>query len=253
MLGSPVGAVVGASDLDAMAQFFQGFGFAVVDTGPGYVELASAERGCLRVVPAPPGQPRAPLHGGLAALDLYARSVADRPSVTIVLGPLVMHQARVTGPDGLPLVLIEANHRRRSRLDTSDAEFSEAHSMVWVVPSMDEALPLFRDAGLTVVFDLPIDDPAVSEVMGFGEHRPVRMAMLSDADLTPMRFELLQLAGAPPSAAVAAAGGAWPWFEVADLDAALRLPWTSVERLPDGRARCVAPGGVLVELSESPP
>jgi hypothetical protein len=250
VLGSPIGAVVGATDVEASAAFLADFDLAVVGRGSYGVDLASAERGRVRVVPAPPGSTRGPYDGGLAALDFYTRSVDGRPSVRIDLGPLVMHQARVTGPDGLPVVLIEANHRRPSRLDTTDAVYSEAHSLVWVVPDVGESVAFFVGAGLALAFDLPLESPAVSEVMGLPETSPVRMAMVSDAALSPMRLELFGFPGrsTPPAPAVPVAGGAWPAFEVEDLDAALDLPWQSVGEVADGTVRCVAPGGVLVEL-----
>lgn len=250
MLGSPVGAVVGASDIAATVAFLEGFDLTVVGEGPRGVDLASAERGRVRVVSAPPTGQRSPYDGGVAALDFYARTVAHLPNVRIELGPLVMNQARLTGPDGLPIVLIDANHRRPSRLDTTDAEFSEAHSLVWVVPDVTETVAFFAQAGLTVAFDLPLESPAVAEIMGLPESGPVRMAMVSDADLSPMRLELFGFPGriTVPSDGLPGAGRAWPAFEVADLDAALSLPWTSVGAVLDGTVRCIAPGGVLVEL-----
>ena len=76
------------------------------------------------------------------------------------------------------------------------------------------------------------------------------MAMVSDAHLSPMRLELFGFPdrATPASDAAPQAGRAWPAFEVADLAAALALPWESVGDVVDGTARCVAPGGVLVEL-----
>lgn len=250
MLGSPIGAIVGASDVEATVDFLAGFDLAVVDRTSRGVDLASAERGRVRVVEAAPGPARGPYDGGLAALDFYARSLHGLPSVRIDLGPLVMHQARVTGPDGLPVVLIDANHRRPSRLDTTDAAFSEAHSLVWVVPDVGATVAFFTEAGLSVAFDVPLESPAVSEIMGLPEPTPVRMAMVSDAELSPMRLELFGFPGrtTPPSPATARAGDAWPVFEVADLSDALALPWESVGEVADGAVRCVAPGGVLVEL-----
>lgn len=233
VLGSPVGAAVAASDVAATTAFLTGLGAHLY--GP---------RGTVSVVPGAGSWERPPLGGGPAALDFYVRAVGDRPHVTVELGPLVMHQARVVGPDGLPVVLIEANHRRPSLLDSSDASVSEAHSLVWVVPSIDEALAFFRAAGLVVAFDLPITSPAVCELMGLPAGTTVRMAMLGDEALTPMRLELFEAPGSTAWDGVLRAGMAWPVFEAAALD----LPWLSVERVGPGVHRCVAPGGVLVEL-----
>ena len=90
----------------------------------------------------------------------------------------------------------------------------------------------------------------MAEIMGLPEPGPVRMAMVSDPELSPMRLELFGFPGrtTAPSDGLARAGRAWPVFEVADLTAALSLPWTSIGDLDRGAVRCVAPGGVLVEL-----
>ncbi len=252
MLGSPIGAVVGATDLAETAAFLQTFDLAIVDSGPDHIDLAaaSAPRGRVRIVRAQAGPSRGPYDGGLAALDFYVRTIGVRASVQIDLGPLVMHQARVAGPDGLPVVLIEANHRRPSRLDTTDADYSEAHSLVWVVPDVGQTVAFFTAAGLACAFDVPLESPAVAEIMGLPQPGPVRMAMVSDAEFSPMRLELFGFPGreTPASDALPLAGRAWPVFEVADLSAALSLPWVSVGEVIEGTARCVAPGGVLVEL-----
>jgi catechol 2,3-dioxygenase-like lactoylglutathione lyase family enzyme len=233
VLGSPVGACVAASDLEATRAFLSDIG-AVID----------GERGTVDVVAGEGRWNRRPLTGGTAALDFYVRSMGEREHVTIELGPLVMKQARVVGPDGLPVVLIEANHRRPSLLDASDAEVSEAHSLVWVVPSIDEPLAFFRDAGLTVAFDFPITSPAVCELMDLPDGTTVRMAMLGDEAMGPMRFELFEAPGTQEWDGVLRAGMAWPVFHSGALD----LPWLSVREVSPGVHHCVAPGGVLVEL-----
>ena len=276
MLDSPLGAVVAVRDVPAAVAFFGRLGLREQSSGElppelyggagAFVDLAAAERGRVRVVQvAAEAVPRGPFDAGPAALDLYSRDL-DRslavagvpagPQVRIDLGPLVMHQVRLVGPDTTPVVLIDANHRRPSLLDSDDAALhSEAHSMVWVVPSIDEALPFWTGAGLTVAFDVPISSPAVAELMDLPRPDvPVRMAMLSDADVRPMRFELFEF---PADESVGfnpapRAGTVWPVFEVADLDAALALPWVSrgpvAEVVGRPTARCVAPGGVVAEL-----
>ena len=276
MLTSPIGVVVATRALRPVVDLLLRLGFAEVAAGQlpgdlyggpgGFVDLAAADRGRVRVVEVPREAPaRDGVDSGLAAVDLYSRDLSrslavaglpSGPQVRIDLGPLVMHQVRLTGPDGLPLVLIDASSRRPSRLDTDAAALhSEVHSMVWVVPSIDAARPFWEAAGLRTAFDLPIESPAVCDLLGLPRRDiRVRMAMLTDEQVRPMRLELFEFpddegADADPTPG---AGGAWPAFEVPDLDAALALPWASrggqVEVAGRPVARCVAPGGVVGEL-----
>lgn len=233
MLGSPYGAVVAATDVAATQAFLRDLG-AVVDRARGTVEVVAASG----------TWDRGPLDGGPAALDFYVRDVGEREHVTVSLGPLVMQQARLVGPDGLPVVLIAASSRRPSLLDEEPrAQVSEAHSLVWVVPSIDETLAFFREAGMTVAFDVPISSDPVCSLMSLPAGTPVRMAMLADEELTPMRLELFEAPGTTAWDGVVRAGMAWPVFR-----GGLDLPWESVEEVAPGVHRCVAPGGVLVEL-----
>jgi hypothetical protein len=271
VLDSPVGAVVAVRALPPAVDLFGRLGLRETGRGPlpaggGYVDLASADRGRVRLVEVDAEPiPRRPFDAGPAALDFYSRdldrslaAVGLRPEarVRIDLGPLVMHQTRLVGPDTTPVVLIDANHRRPSLLDTDDAALhSEAHSLVWVVPSIDEALPFWTGAGLSVAFDLPIESPAVAELMDLPRPDvPVRMAMLTDTDVRPMRLELFEFPADEGAAfdPEPRAGTVWPAFEVADLDAACTLPWVSVAPVVEvggqRTVRCVAPGGVVAEL-----
>lgn len=232
MLTSAIGAAVAATDLAGTRAFLSGLGVTV--DGP---------HGTVDVVAGDGSWERAPLAGGPAALDFYVRDLGRRQHVTVELGPLVMKQARLQGPDGLPVVLIEANHRRPSLLDDG-ADVSEAHSLVWVVPSIDETLAFFTRAGLHVVFDIPITSSPVCELMDLPDGTTVRMAMLGDEALTPMRFELFEAPGATAWDGVVRAGMAWPVFASSATD----LPWESVQQVSPGVHRCIAPGGVLVEL-----
>lgn len=276
MLDSPIGAVVAVGDVGAAVAFFSRLGLQ--ETGRGslpaelygtagtFVDLASAPRGRVRVVQvAAPPAPRQAYEGGLAALDFYSRDLdrslavanaAVAARVRLELGPLVMQQLRLAGPDETPIVLVDASSRRPSLLDDDEhALHSEAHSMVWVVPSIDEALPFWRDAGLTVAFDVPICSPAIADLLDLPRPEvPVRMAMLTDDDVRPMRLELFEFPDEPtaPTNTDPRAGTAWPVLEVDDLDAARALPWVSTGPVVDvaGRrtSRCIAPGGVVAEL-----
>lgn len=265
-LSSPIGAVVAVHDVEKAVADLGRLGLVERSRHEDVVDLAAAERGQVRVVAArrraiSPG----PFDRGPVALDLYSRDLSRSvamaglpagPPVVVELGPMVMRQVRLAGPDGLPIVLIDTDHRRPSLLDHDEqALHSEAHSLVWVVDSIDEALPFWRDAGLSVAFDVPIESPAVCDLLSLPRRDvPVRMAMLTDAEQRPMRLELFEFPhdAGPAFDPTPRAGTTWPAFEVGDLDAALALPWAStgpVEAVAGQQVvRCVAPGGIVAEL-----
>ncbi|MGI9579373.1 MAG: hypothetical protein ACR2OH_14335 [Microthrixaceae bacterium] len=211
------------------------------------------------------------------AFDIYTSSVDDAidhlrfvglapgPVGTLAVGPVTMRQCLVEGPDGTSVVLVESSHRRSSLLDAdSDHDagpngaprlFSEGHSVVWCVESMDEEASLLSSAGLTKGMDLAFSEPEVSTYLGLPRSPvPIRMTMLSGESVEPLRLELLEFVedDGPTEHAEALRGGIW----------ALRLPTgdpsASAEILADhgcvatgSAAGCEAvrtPGGIRLQL-----
>jgi hypothetical protein len=127
--------------------------------------------------------------------------VSVSPVARIELGPLVMRQAMVRGPDALPLVLVEANRRRPTVLDADPGRLhSEVHSIVWAVADVDAASGPLEQAGLTRALDVPIADPEVAKVLGVPpEQARIRMALLGDPDGPAPRMELLAFNDPPTS------------------------------------------------------
>lgn len=290
MLGSPRAVVIGATDLDATSRFFELLGFrnSLGDTDASFAtalygvpEAANQRRlampdcphGLIRLVATSlSARARGPFDASPYAVDVYTRDVAASLSLLadagfaagpvgrVALGPLVMLQARVRGPDGIPLVLIEANHRRPSRLDHDDtASHSEGHSCVWAVPSVAESLSFWREvAGMTVPFDAPVAHPEISRFLELPRPDvPLRMAMACDEAQSPMRLEFMEFesdSGAGPMDPLPLAAGihAMEWV-VADVDAAierLRLPALGRARDAHGTLAAVvqAPDGIVAEL-----
>jgi len=241
--------VIGASDPVQTVEFLAAFGFGAHDTRIVSEAEASALYGldhqsaetALRspadptgiAVVATPIAGAAPVDydSGARALDLYvsdidaataeiearlgARSATSVSAVaTIDLGPVRMRQRMITGPDGLSVVLVESNMRRSSTLDHDpDRVISGVHSVVWVVPDRDaEASWWQAEHGATKGMDLAFSEPAVSDYLGLPD-RPVdiAMTMLSDADVSPCRLELLEFAGRmqPVRPDVMLPGGLW--------------------------------------------
>jgi hypothetical protein len=232
-----------------------------------------AADGTVRVVgPAAAGAPDEPYARGAHALDFYTADLEASlarcreagwrtgPVGHVVLGPLVMDQATVHGPGGLLVVLIASERRRPSLLDTdSSARHSQCHSLVWAVDSVADALPFWQALpGLTVPFDAPVAHPEVARFMELPDPEDaLRMAMVCDVDVSPMRFELLEFVGRPGPQRASwplAAGLHAPWFEVPDLDAALAAARTAGGEpgpVADvGACSVLAPGGVRLEVWE---
>jgi catechol 2,3-dioxygenase-like lactoylglutathione lyase family enzyme len=198
--------VVGASDVSAAVTFFRLFGLQTLDARAGDWVGVPGTSGVIRVerVDGPPG-PAGPYATGGQAIDLYTRDLVasvelvdaaglDRgPAVEYAFGPLQLGQVMVSGPDGLPVVLVSIDHRLPSALDHEPARLhSQLHSMVWTVTELEEATAFFTDvAGLSLRATFPLAEPAVSEFMQLPRHSPMRMSVLSHPDARPPRFELL--------------------------------------------------------------
>jgi hypothetical protein len=196
-MSAPVEVVVGATDLDATTRFLATFDLEVVaegtvavtdaDSGDGQAGSTSwrrlgvpgADRGTIRLVATDlPGGPRPAIAAGPLAVDLYTRDMdaslarlagagIDHGRLgTLDLGPLVMRQCEVIAPDGWRIVLVEANHRRPTTLDDDpDRLHSEVHSVLWTVPSIEEATPALVDLGLTQAHVFPIQHPELARII----------------------------------------------------------------------------------------
>ena len=204
MNSSAAAVVVATSDRAATGEFLETFGFLRGDRGyfvpqgaPVRVELVDAET---------PGRAPRDFERGPRALDIYTsdiRRAVDAisrsgwevsPVGTVSLGPVTMHQALVTGPEGLPIVLVESSHRRASLLDHEpDRLFSEPHSVVWCVDDRDAEAARWEAAGFSKGMDLAFEEPAVSDYLGLPRSPvPILMTMLSDEAVSPIRLELLE-------------------------------------------------------------
>lgn len=162
----------------------------------------------------PTDRPPRPVQGfdrGPRALDIYTTDVdaavarlgaagwrVSGPG-TLSAGPVTMRQALVDGPDGLPVVLVESTHRRTSLLDEHpDRLYSEPHSVVWAVDDLDGEAERWISAGWTAGPTISFSEPAVSEYLELPRSPvPIRMVMLSDAAVTPVRLELLEFPDDP--------------------------------------------------------
>lgn len=224
-MSAPVEVVVGATDLDATTRFLATLDFEVVadgslDAPDGGSADASAspvawrrlgvsgtDRGTIRLVAtALPGGPRPAVTAGPLAVDLYTRdmdlSLARLADAGIEhghlgaldLGPLVMRQCEVIAPDGWRIVLVEANHRRPTTLDDDpDRLHSEVHSVLWTVPSIDEATPALVDLGLTQAHVFPIQHPELARIIDLpAADTTLVMNLLVDDDQAPIRVELCE-------------------------------------------------------------
>jgi hypothetical protein len=232
-MSAPVEVVVGATDLDATTRFLATFDLEVVaegtvavtdaDSGDGQAGSTSwrrlgvpgADRGTIRLVATDlPGGPRPAIAAGPLAVDLYTRDLdaslarladagIDRGHLgTLDLGPLVMRQCEVIAPDGWRIVLVEANHRRPTTLDDDpDRLHSEVHSVLWTVPSIEEATPALVDLGLTQAHVFPIQHPELARIIDLpAPDTTLVMNLLVDGDQAPIRVELCEFPEHPPAA-----------------------------------------------------
>lgn len=252
VVGSAVGVVVGATDVAATLAFLARFDFThvtLVDTET-HVRISGGHGVPIIVVAvtddSATGNSSAPcdyeqraraidiytgdLDAALAALDGEQCS----PIGVIELGPVRMRQVLVTGPDGLPIVVVESTHRRTSILDSEpERRFSDPHSVVWCVADRTaEAAWWVEQHAMTKGTDLAFEEPAVSEYLGLPDS-PVRieMTMLSDSEVSSLRLELLAF---PDHA-----GEAGPF----DADSV----GIRALRFGTGQTAAVSPGGVRYE------
>ncbi len=292
MLKSPSHVTVGASSVEQTARFFQAFGFVRESDSTigafaarelyGLEEpthetrlcMPGAEGGFIRVVRTNRDAIEGgPFDRGPHAVDLYVRDMI--PALEIVknthasigpvaaykVGPMTIKECKCVGPDGLALVLIEVDKRRPSVLDWSaHALFSEVHSAVSVVESVDAASGFWKDAGLQVLLDATFAEPTVADFM----HLPrpdtrLRLALFADPSQAPVRLEMIEFPdpdgrGAPLIEPRPLRPGRFVFgFEVEDVAASVKaMPGASYTKIcrigRDAVVAGTAPGGVGFEL-----
>ncbi len=297
MISSPIEAVVGASSVDASAVFLELFGFErrgsgslperAVErlyglSGPAeecVLEVPGAERGLVRLVstPVPPRQ-FAPFDPRPFAIDLFTvdvdRSVAmatekgwhASPITEHRMGPVVIREVEIIGPDGLVVTLLQPSVGRRSCVLDLDPErlHSEVHAFVWSASELDELLPFWLECGLQKPTDVVLDTPGLGALVGVPEEDvSMRLVVLSDAEDRPIRVELVDFLGregAGQPTLPLAAGLHAPAFVVPSLeDARAAMPSATFGEAveidtslhPSQRAATVvSPGGQRFELWE---
>ena len=225
MLKSPNHVALGVSNIEQTARFFQTFGFVrEADTAisafaarqlyglgtatwESRLVMPGAAAGFLRLIHTP-GEP---VHGGTFdrgahAIDLYVRdmdqalNVAKNTHAAISavaaykVGLMTIKECKCVGPDGIALVLIAVDKMRPSLLSTNPAPlFSEVHSAVTVVDSIDAAAPFWKQAGLTSLLDATFAEPSVNAFMGLP--RPdtrLRLILFADPGQAPIRLEMIE-------------------------------------------------------------
>lgn len=292
MLKSPSHVTIGASSVERTARFFQAFGFVRESdraigafaarelyglaraTSETRLSMPGAEAGFVRVVQTDAeAVSGGPFDRGPHAVDLYVRDMGQAleivknthaaigPVAAYKVGPMTIKECKCVGPDGLALVLIEVDKRRPSVLDASaHALFSEVHSAVYVVESVDAAAGFWKDAGLKVLLDATFAEPTVAEFM----HLPrpdtkLRLALFADTAQLPVRLEMIEFPdpdgrGAPLIDARPLRPGRFVFgFEVTNVAAAVKsMPGASYSKVcrvgKDAVAAGTAPGGVGFEL-----
>jgi len=296
MFESPSHVLIGATDVARMSVFLGRLGLE--PAGSGRLDAAAARalygieapleervlrapgarQGHVVVLSTPHAAPAVgPFDRGAHAIDFYTTDI--RRSLDLAreagaethdfaeykVGPLTIREGKAVGPDGLYVVFIEVDRRRPSLLDTDPSRLhSEIHSAVWVVDSVDAALPFWRDAlGMKLLLDATVREPGVAKFMGLPRpDTPLRLAVLADEALRPIRYELIEFpedrGGVRPGFPLCAGLHAVA-FEVASLAQAMAAlpaarfgpitPLASQAR-PTARAAVSGegPGGVRFEL-----
>lgn len=292
MLKSPSHVTIGASSIEDTSRFFQAFGFVresdftvgafaarelyglARPAAGARLSMPGADRGFIRLVEtSEPPVHGGPLDRGPHAVDLYVRDMAAAleivkntraaigPVAAYKVGPMAIKECKCVGPDGLALVLIEVNKRRPSVLDASvHAMFSEVHSAVYVVESVDASAGFWKEAGLLPLLDATFAEPEVAAFM----HLPrpdtrLRLALFADEAQLPIRLEMIEFPdpdgrGAPMIEARPLRPGRFVFgFEVEGVEMTARsLPGASYSKIArvgdDLVASGAAAGGVAFEL-----
>jgi catechol 2,3-dioxygenase-like lactoylglutathione lyase family enzyme len=259
MLSNPSHAVVGCRDLAATARFLSAFGFEATARGTLAADVTralyglddSAEEwrlavpgaatGWLRLVAAGrAGRPASVFDARAFAIDLFTRDVAA--SVRLAeeagfahskvvehrLGPAVVREARIQGPDRVILTLLQVSSRQPSLLDAQpDRLHSEVQGFVYSVYDADRCAAFWQETcGLRRATDLRLGGTALSVTLGLAEREiPARSVVFTDAADQPVRVQLLEFLDEggrlvddwPLASGLFAVG-----FEVTDLEAEMR-------------------------------
>jgi catechol 2,3-dioxygenase-like lactoylglutathione lyase family enzyme len=218
-------AVVGCSDLDACARFWEVLGFTESRSERVPADLATTlygQRrpvetlaisvpgsivGWIRLVEAG-GLPRAwrPYLRGRSLLEFFTRALDDVVSTTTSAGAREAgrtefrraekrnREVRLFGPDGVEIGLTESTANRPSLLD-SGRNLSELTTMLWLVESVEAAFTDIPE--LEVYSDSSTEawTPA-TEFLGLPDPSPaIRTAYLGEPGAPLERLQLLQLTG----------------------------------------------------------
>jgi len=204
---SATAVVVATTDRFETERFLQLFDFDPADASRSRWAVPGGAAVAIELIDAEiTGEPVRNFSCGPRALDVYTADIDRALDVasdeywcvssigTISLGPVVMRQAMIEGPDGFDVVLVESTHRRSSLLDDDPRRlFSEPHSVVWCVPDRNAEAARWAAAGFTIGADLEFREPAVSDYLGL-PRSPVTilMQMISGPAVEPVRLELLE-------------------------------------------------------------
>ena len=291
-------AVLGCTDARVTAYLFEAYGFVIDAERTLSVEAADAlyglehaatelvlgvegaASGGLRLVETHLPEPEFDAYArGGHALDLYTTDMdasvavgrAAGAKVSIIadftFGPVHLRQSMATGPDGVMIVFVEIAHRLPSVLDSQpDRLHSQLHSIVQVVEDLDAATAWWTDVvGLNLRNRFPISEPAVAEFMGLPRPTPLTMSVLTDADVSAPRYELMAYDGEPGGyhgTRPLRPGGVRPVMTVIDLgstmdrligggaDAGAVVDALSIAGQSQRAVVLTGPGGLDVELRE---
>jgi catechol 2,3-dioxygenase-like lactoylglutathione lyase family enzyme len=253
MLSSPHHVIIGTQNISAQISFWTALGYEVLagpaelsadasaalfgSSGPvteAVLGVPGTASGLVRLVTVDRPQPASgPFDCRPSAIDIYSTDQAASMALAtdagfpldgrmdLPLGPGVTLKNREhLGPDGTRVTFVAIERRRPSILDAEpDRLHSEIHSLVTIVDDIDQAAAPFIAAGLVNHSSFGFESAALSELMHLPRTVAVKMNLLGDAALTPLRLEFLALAcepgeGSPVSNWPLAAGLPIPAFVV---------------------------------------
>jgi catechol 2,3-dioxygenase-like lactoylglutathione lyase family enzyme len=200
--------------------------FGLEATTSQLLTMPDAQAGHLLLIETKhPNPTTSPYNLGPHAIDIYTTdmdsslALADGAGANTAygrldyaFGPVRLVEGKVSGPDGVVLVFVDITRRRPSLLDRFPERLhSEIHSVVNIVESVDAANMVWSGAvgtgvsggvGLTVGADATIDAPELGAFLGLATPDRCRMSLLADADIGPIRWEMLQFLDRAPVPAI---------------------------------------------------